>query len=170
MQSFVAVPTTHRIAAAPPAVWPSLTPAPPDRGRFTDDAEARRMAAVELACRRHGGMASAVEVVNMLSQCNHAQPLSRVARWLVAGDVVSFEWQARAWLPLFQFELSAMSVRPEVTAVIRELSSVFDEWDLVSWFTSPNTWLANMTPVAAMTSLPAAVMEAARADRFIARG
>jgi hypothetical protein len=63
-----------------------------------------------------------------------------------------------------------MTLPPEVAAVVRELSGEFDEWELASWFTSPNTWLGNMTPVAALTALPAAVREAARVDRFIARG
>jgi hypothetical protein len=170
MQPFVAVLATHRIAAAAPVSWLPATSHPPYSGRFTDDAETRKMITVELAYRRHGGIVSADEVVNMLSERDHRQPLSRVARWLVAGSVVSFGWQARAWLPLFQFDPREMGVRPEVTAVIRELSGIFDEWELVSWFASPNTWLGNMAPVAAMTSLPAAVIEAARADRFIARG
>jgi hypothetical protein len=170
MQPFSAFPASDRVEATPLPRWAASAPHVADRERSAGDAESRRMAAVELAYRRHGGLASADEVVNMLGRRNHAQPLSRVARWLVAGDVVSFERQSRTWLPLFQFELRAMALRPEVRVVIRELSGVFDGWELASWFVSPNNWLGNMTPVAALTTLPAVVREAARVDRFIACG
>jgi hypothetical protein len=170
MQPFFTPSPFDRIEAAIFPSWAASARHLADHERSTAEAESRRLAAAEFAYRRHGGLASADEVVNMLSQRNHAQPLSRVARWLVARDVVSFEWRGRTWLPLFQFELRAMALRPEVTVVIRELAGVFDGWELASWFASPNTGLGNMTPVAAITEFPAAVCDAARVDRFIAHG
>jgi hypothetical protein len=170
MQAFIALPDSDRIANAPSHRAEPFVPLSAGYERFTDGAESRRVAALELAYGQHGGMASAEDVVNMLSHRNHAQPLSRVARWLVDRDVVSFDWQGTTWLPLFQFEQGAMTLRLEVTAVIRELSGVFDGWELAGWFVSPNTGLGNMTPVAVISALPAAVCEAARVDRFIARG
>ena len=134
------------------------------------DARAHQRAALELGYRRSGGIATAAEVVGMMRDSDGTQPLSRLAKWIVAREVVSFEWQATTWLPLFQFEPTGLSVRPEVEAVIRELSDVFDDWELACWFTSPNTWLGNMTPVDAIAALPLAVKEAARVDRFVARG
>jgi hypothetical protein len=170
MQPFSAVSTSDRTESALFPRWAASASPVVDRERSTDDAESRRMIIMELAYRQYGGLASADEVVNMLSERHHAQSLSRVARWLVARDVVSFEWKSRTWLPLFQFELHTMALRPEVTLVVRELSGVFDGWELASWFASPNIGLGNMTPVAAITALPAAVCEAARVDRFIAHG
>jgi len=140
-----------------------------------DDAEVsprfcgRNFGAMEAAYRRSGGIASDGDVVLMLRQCSD-QPLSRLARWIAARDVVSFECRATTWLPLFQFDGAAPSVLPHVTAVIRELTDVFDDWELAAWFALPNAWLRGRTPVELLAGHPSAVREAARADRFIARG
>ncbi len=124
---------------------------------------------IEVAYRRSGGLASDADVVSMLRQSSD-QPLSRLARWIVARDVVSFEYCGTTWLPLFQFEAGSPSVLPAVTAVIRELVDIFDDWELATWFALPNTWLQGRTPVDAVAAHSSAVVEAARADRFIARG
>ncbi|MCK9689460.1 hypothetical protein [Scleromatobacter humisilvae] len=124
---------------------------------------------IEVAYRRSGGLASDADVVSMLRQASD-QPMSRLARWIVARDVVSFEYRGTIWLPLFQFEPGAPSLLPAVTAVIRELVDVFDDWELATWFALPNTWLQGRTPVDAIAAHSSAALEAARADRFIARG
>lgn len=124
---------------------------------------------VEIAYRRSGGIASDADVVNRLRLCSD-QPLSRLARWIVARDVVNFEHHGTTWLPLFQFGSEAPAVLPSVTSVIRELVDVFDDWELASWFALPNTWLQGIRPVDVIATHQCAVLEAARADRFIARG
>jgi hypothetical protein len=73
-------------------------------------------------------------------------------------------------LPLFQFDPHTMSIRDEVLAVTAELRHVFDEWDIASWFVECNSWLGNRTPVVVVRENPTEVLEAARADRFIAAG
>ena len=137
---------------------------------FCDARQTGQFVSLEAACRRSGGIVSADEVVLMLRNCGSNQPLSKLARWIVARDVMSFEWRATTWLPLFQFERGDMSLRPGVSAVVCELSDVFDVWELMAWFTSPNTWLCDMAPADLVAIRPAAVLEAARADRFISRG
>jgi hypothetical protein len=124
---------------------------------------------IEAAYRNSGGIASDADVVSMLRKCSD-QPISQLARWIVARDVVSFECEGTNWLPLFQFEREAPTVRPAVTAVVRELVEVFDDWELANWFALPNNWLQGRTPLDAVAAHPSAVCEAARADRFIARG
>jgi hypothetical protein len=124
---------------------------------------------LESSYRRSGGIAHGEDVVRMLRQCC-AQPLSRLARWIVCRDVVSFEHHGATWLPLFQFEQASMSLRPEVASVIGELVDVFDDWELAEWFTLPNAWLRGVRPVDALAVYPSAVGQAARADRFVARG
>ena len=124
---------------------------------------------IEAAYRYSGGIASDADVVSMLRKCSD-QPISRLARSIVARDVVSFECEGTTWLPLFQFESQPPTVRPTVTAVVRELVDVFDDWELASWFALPNNWLQGRTPVDAVAAHPCAVREAARADRYIARG
>ncbi len=50
---------------------------------------------------------------------------SVLARWIALRQVVSFEWQAQTWLPLFQFDRRDMSIHPE----------------LAHWFARPNSSL-----------------------------
>jgi hypothetical protein len=130
----------------------------------------REFVAIESACRRWGGLASAEEVLTTLRQRTVDQPLSRLARWIVRRDLISLQWGATTWLPLFQFDTKAMSPSADVVPVTGELVNVFDDWELIGWYISPNTWLGGLTPIAAVKALPARVHQAARADRFIARG
>ena len=141
----------------------------PGDAEVTHSSCGRNFGTMEAAYRRSGGIASDGDVVLMLRQCSD-QPLSRLARWIVARDVVSFNCHGTTWLPLFQFDGAALSVLPTVTAVIQELADVFDDWELAAWFALPNTWLQGRTPVDALIGRPSAVREAARADPFIARG
>jgi hypothetical protein len=124
---------------------------------------------MEAAYRACGGIASGEQVALLLRRC-HEQPLSRLARWIVAREVVSFDGAGMTWLPLFQFEPASMSVRPEVAAVIRELAQVFDDGELAAWFVRPSDWLRGAAPVDALAVCPSAVRDAARADRFVVRG
>jgi hypothetical protein len=61
-----------------------------------------------------------------------------------------------------------MSVRPGVSAVLRELYGPYDEWDIARWFSTANRWLPDI-PMNALVRDPGGVLQAARADRFIAR-
>ena len=74
---------------------------------------------------------------------------------------MSFEWRQERLLPLFQFETPDMSVHARASQVIRELVDAFDDWKVAQWFAQPNS---------ALHGDPAAVLRAARTDRYIARG
>ena len=128
-----------------------------------------RIDAMERAFRSSGGMVAADELARLL-RGRVEQPLSRVARWIVAREVVSFEWRSQTMLPLFQFDLHAARVRAPVAAVVRELAVVFDDWDLARWFTEPNAWLGDAAPAKLVDAHAGALLAAARADRFIAKG
>jgi hypothetical protein len=130
----------------------------------------RQLLAMLAAYRRTGGVASGDEVAGLLLQKHRDQTLSTVARWIVARQVVSFTWQCRTLLPLFQFDASTMSLRAPVTAVLDELSCAFDEWELALWFAEPNAWLGDAVPADRILVDAPAVLKAAQADRFIARG
>ena len=110
--------------------------------------------------RPSGGLVSAV------ARCHAADASSR------DDDVapICFVHDQRPWLPSFQFEAGTGRLRPSCGAVIRELESVFDGWDLAQWFASGNIWLGNQRPVDLLDSCPECVLGAARADRFIAVG
>jgi hypothetical protein len=120
------------------------------------------------AYRKTGGLVSCDEAA-MLLRRHHEQPISVLARWIVARKVVSFAWQSETLVPLFQFDLSDMSLRAAASDVITELAGAFDDLELAAWFTRPNCWLANAAPVDTIDADAPAVLQAARADRYIAR-
>ena len=93
-----------------------------------------------------------------------------LARWIVEHSVISFEWQSQTWLPWFQFADPARVPEPSLTAVLAELTAVYDGWELAHWFVRPNSALAERWPVQALASNPAGVLQAARADRFVVQG
>jgi hypothetical protein len=45
-----------------------------------------------------------------------------------------------------------------------------DAWELAQWFSDPNQWLHGARPADLIRSNPFAVIQAARADRFIMAG
>lgn len=123
---------------------------------------------MERSFRANRGLASADEVTALLVR-HTDQPISMLARWIVARDVLSFDWQARKLLPLFQFEPQTMTLRSSVVDVIRELAPVLNDWELALWFARPNGWLDDAAPVDTIDSDAGAVYDAARADRYLAR-
>ena len=98
------------------------------------------------------------------------QPISLLARWIVQREVISFSWHSQTLLPLFQFDLETLQVRPGVPEVIAELREAFDDVELADWFARPNSWLQGSTPANRFGSDLPAVLQAARADRYVALG
>lgn len=126
----------------------------------------------ETMCRAfsgHGGFVGADELVERFRFVVD-QPLSRLARWIASRSAISISWRAQTLIPAFQFTTVGVSIRPSCTDVLQELRDVFDEWELALWFASPNAWLGNAIPVDVLEGSRPAVLQAARADRFIARG
>jgi hypothetical protein len=134
----------------------------------TDATSAQHIAMVD-AYRRTGGLIGGTELALRLRP-HSTQPLSLLARWIVMRRVVSYVWQSEILVPLFQFEPRDMSVRRDVSQVLDELADTFDDWELAAWFAQPNSWLQGAAPVALIGADQPAVLQAARADRFIARG
>lgn len=125
--------------------------------------------AMSHAFRAHGGFVCTDEVAQRLRRVAD-QPISRLARWIVSRSVISISWRAQTLLPAFQFEIDEMSIRPCFADVLQELRDVFDNWEMALWFAAPNAWLDYAAPVSIMTDDALAVLQAARTDRFIARG
>ncbi len=98
------------------------------------------------------------------------QGLSKLARWIAQRQVVSFEWQAQTWLPLFQFDRRDMSIRPELAPIVGELRGVLDASELATWFSRPNSTLEGLSPAEAFQDDPISVLQAARTDRFAIEG
>ena len=121
------------------------------------------------AYRRHGGLAHAEELLALL-RGDGGDGLSTLARWIAQRSVISFEWQAQTWLPLFQFTRPRMRPCAAVALVLAELAPVYEPWELTHWFARDNTWLNGRLPVDSLAHTPGAVLQAARADRFIHKG
>ena len=129
----------------------------------------RQLLSMVQAFRTTGGVVCGDELAYLLRR-RSKQPISIVARWIVGRQVVSFEWQSQTMLPLFQFDPSNMALRSCVVEIVRELVDTYDDWEAAWWFASPNAWLDGAMPVERIDKDAQEVLDAARADRFIARG
>ena len=141
---------------------------PQPRGAGDTDRD-RQFVSMLRSFRETGGLARGDEVAELLAQRGTGD-VSRLARWIVSGDVIGFDWRGELWVPLFQFQLTEMTLRPEVRLVAQELGSEFDAWALAVWFSTPNAWLGDRSPAESLATDLAAVSEAARADRFALAG
>lgn len=125
--------------------------------------------AMTRAFRRTGGMSHGDDIARRLGR--HAdQPISIVARWIVNKEALAIAWNHQTMLPLFQFDPRSMALRPDVSVILSELSDVFDNWGCALWFAQSNAWLADQLPVDLVETRAREVLDAARLDRFIARG
>ncbi len=147
--------------------WPSMRP--PASSPDTPGDAADRLCDMQRAFRATGGLVSGDRLADML-RSRVDQPISLLARWIVDGRVISFEARGATWLPLFQFDPDGVDVTDGVRRVLGELRGVFDNWELVQWFATPNTWLDGASPVDVIADDPQAVVQAARTDRFVAAG
>ena len=95
--------------------------------------------------RDNGGLARAQEVAELLRRRGGGD-LSTLANWIVNKKIICFEWQAKIWLPLFQFNRIDMTLRPELRLLLAEFSSGFNAWELALWFAQTNPSLADRTP------------------------
>jgi hypothetical protein len=98
-----------------------------------------------------------------------ARHLESRADPLDPGPSVSFFWRGVQWWPLFQFD-GNMKVRLEIACVVREFKDIVSDWEIALWFVTPNTWLDGRLPISRVLKDNKAVLQAARADRFIAVG
>jgi hypothetical protein len=143
------------------------TPTDASTGRRLRD---RQYVVMSEAFETSGGLVDCDALVRRMRK-HWDQPISRLARWIIMRRVVSFAWQSQLMLPMFQFDPATMTVRPDVSQVIAELSDGFDDWGLALWFAQPNTWLGGQAPASLIGAVDApGIGDAARADRFVARG
>lgn len=124
-----------------------------------------------------GGLVSGDDLADLIRhRCEVAgwlpdsEPVSLVARWIVTRAVVSLDSPWGPMFPLFQFDLPTASVVDAMDPLLNELRPVFEDVELALWFVSPNDWLGGARPVSAMHHSLPSVLQAARADRFVAGG
>ena len=125
--------------------------------------------ALERAIERSGGWISGDDLAARLrSQCD--APLSLLARWIATGQVLVSNEGAQARLPLFQFDLSDLTVRPGLRELIAELAPAYQGDEILGWFATPNLWMDGALPIERIADGFEPLLPVARADRFIATG
>lgn len=118
------------------------------------------------AYRASGGLARAQEV-RALHQRRGATERRALARRIAGREIISFEWQAQAWLPLFQFARDDMGLLPGLTPVLSELVPLYDSWEVAEWFVRDAPALHNSNPLALLPLGWDQVLDAARMEHFI---
>jgi hypothetical protein len=87
---------------------------------------------------------------------------------LFKEEIFGFAWGGSLWVPMFQFDLTDMSVRLGPQRVRAALGGGFKDWKLAAWFARPNPALEDWRPVNVLGPDLTAVLEAARTDSFAA--
>jgi hypothetical protein len=116
-----------------------------------------------------GGVANGTDVAERL-RVTVRQPVSLLAHWIVDRHVIAFSCGGGLLLPLFQFDFARGCVRSGVAAALSELAWVMTQDEVARWFAQPNTWLKGAVPAQTLVIDVSAVLAAARADRFLAKG
>lgn len=119
------------------------------------------------AYRSSGGLARAQEIFTVY-RAQNGSDVATLARWIVKREVISFDWQSKVWLPLFQFNRVHMAPHAGLQPVLAILNPVFSPWEIALWFTQPNPWLEGCTPANSLETRTNAVLHAASADCLIA--
>jgi len=133
--------------------------------RVDRDAEFADMRA---AYQAQGGFARGDDLAHVLEDFGRGN-LASLGRMVVAGEVFGFEWRHTLWIPMFQFSAD-LALKPGLKAVLAELASEYDGRRLADWFVEPNGWLEERRPIDVLDASPDDMLQAARADRFVATG
>lgn len=125
-------------------------------------------AAMRAAYQAKGGFARGDDLARLLEDRGRGD-FTRLARLIVGREVFGFEWRHTLWIPMFQFTAD-LTLKPGLKEVLAELASEYDGQRLAAWFVEPNGWLEEARPIDVLDTIPAEVLQAARADRFVATG
>jgi hypothetical protein len=122
-----------------------------------------------------GGLTRLQQVQDSVDQIGDArEPMhredDRVERWLAERRIFAVRWSDRSWVPQFQVERSSRRPFAHIADILGVLDDTFDDAEIAAWFATANVWIGGRAPAAALESDTVAVLDAARADRFIARG
>ncbi|MDO8284194.1 MAG: hypothetical protein Q7T69_04230 [Rhodoferax sp.] len=127
----------------------------------------RQFMALLDAYRNTGGLARAQEVFTMY-RSRHGADVETLARWIVRREVISFDWQSKVWVPLFQFDRTTMTLQPGLNSILAALNPIHGPQEMAAWFAQPSRWLMEQAPADVFGTDPHAVLKAACTDRFIA--
>ena len=128
--------------------------------------DAAEFAAMRSAYHAAGGFARGDDLAGARG-LRPRQPCTLGRRWCRRG--VRLRVAAHPVVPMFQFT-GDLALKPGLKAVLSELASEYDGRRLAEWFVEANGWLDDARPIDVLDSNPDEVLQAARADRFVATG
>lgn len=124
--------------------------------------------ALRAAFRASGGLVCNEDLERLLADYHLDETALPLAQGLQSGALFAVPWGQRLWLPMFQLDLTDMRYRYDARQVRLELPDELDAWQVAAWFARPNGWLNDARPVEQMARNLPAVLNAARADRYVA--
>ena len=130
---------------------------------FQERRECQRVA-IDMAFSRRGGLRRVDEL------CGLSAGRWQVGALLGHAEVLRLARGLSVLVPVCQFDPGDWSIRPGIAAIVRELRPVFDDSEIADWFAKPNSWIGRAVPIDACEWNFFEVLQAARADRFIAHG
>ena len=142
------------------------------RTRFAVDPVAQRdvaFVALLSAYRATGGLLRVDDLVHLMGSRCSGDPAS-LSRSIAAGEILCFDWNQTLWVPVFQLDRESLGAGMATRRLLAELCGAFDGWAAAHWFVAANPWLGECTPLELLGTHLEAVLDAARADSFIARG
>lgn len=117
------------------------------------------------AYRPSGGVIDSASLTRLLAT-RWEQPVSVLAKWIVARQVIHFGYHGQLMLPVFQFDLRRLEMRKAVVETIEALH-LQNADELAGWFAKPNRLLSGLSPAEAIAEDPSDVLAAARSFRSI---
>lgn len=130
------------------------------------DADDARFIGLLDAFRPLGGIAALRELERRARATREGQAL-HFAQWLSEGKLFALHWNGAHWFPLFQFRRVSMAPEPAMAHLLAELRATHDAWEFAAWLARPNGFLQGSAPASVIRHDAAAVVRAARADRFL---
>ena len=113
--------------------WPRQVPLASGMCRTTDPSAPLTLAApcgpdtaLVDAYQKAGGAFTSDEFIRLLRK-HFGQPLSMLARRIVARELLTFSWRGETFIPMFQLEPVTRSTRSDVLVLLAELAPALDE-------------------------------------------
>ena len=165
--------TTPTPAAASKYQGDDMSAHGPDRidpaGAWNARPCSRGFDAMLVAYRATGGIARGDNLARLLQECGRGDYVG-LARLIVSRAVFAFRWHDMLWIPMFQFRLRDLAIRSGNRQVLAEIPADVEGWALAAWFARPNGLLNDEKPVDLLDADLPAVLNAARAERFVGAG
>jgi hypothetical protein len=138
----------------------SLRESPHDSARPTSAARYIAFATLQEAYRSRGGIATGDVLAARLSAAGRGGYIDLALR-IVAGQLFTFKWHGRFWLPMFQFDPVTLSLQEGPRRVLNELHAALDGWSIAHWYVQPNARLGRQRPLDLLDSDLSGVLAAA---------